>query len=145
MSCFLPTHFRGLQLIWHIWDFSGQKKKMSCFWKPYRPCFLEPTLSFLGHLRIFLLFLVYFEWFSRFFLYIKFSKKKKIVYLPTLKNTETFPEIRHLFFFASSIFGVFLIIFMGFFSNTIKFCPTSEKCDDVRFLWNQCQIEAKVW
>ena len=78
-----------------------QKKKCLISGNPTDPTFLGPTLNFLGHLRIFLLFLGYFERFSCF---KKKKKKKKIffffAYLPTLKPIETFLETRHLFVLA---------------------------------------------
>ena len=73
---------------------------MSRIWKPYPPYFFGAYCKFfLEHLRIFLLFLGYFEWFSCFFLYKENFQTKQIPYLPTLKNIETFPETIHLFFF----------------------------------------------
>ena len=81
-------------------DEAKKKKNIDCFLKPYRPHLFGPTLNFLGgHLRIFLLFLRYFQWFSCFSYRIIFFQKNVFAYLPTLKNIETFPETRHLFFF----------------------------------------------
>ena len=58
--------------------FLKAKKKCLVYGNPTDPTFLGPTLNFLGHLRIFLLFLGYTEWFSYFFLYKNFPKKKSL-------------------------------------------------------------------
>ena len=81
----------------------GPPKKCLVSGNPTDPTFLGPTLNFLGTSENFSSIFSLLNDFHA-FSYTKNFPNKKLPYLMTLKNIETFPETRHLFFFWPMIF-----------------------------------------